>query len=464
MIQIFLFIIALLGQYAQCNSAEVIVYTIENKLESDFSCQCDLKITPSEGWKLAMPPDVDYSNSSDPATMSVETVSFDNHSCHLRVNSSRASASDYRRFSLKVTCSACSDMCRIIPLNIDVEFGSKYKTFIIFLILAFVGGCLLNFMPCVLPVILLKLSAFKSKVALIGTIVGNYIAFFIFAIFLIGMKLTGQTIGWGMHFQDIRFLVMIAILLLLLLLDSLNAISLMPSITLKSMPRSPFVQHMMSGFIAAVLAIPCTAPVLGMVATFAIQGRIDELLLIFISIATGFSLPYIIGIFWVPRIPSNIGKISEYVHKVATFGLACTFVWVCYLIMNNLTQPIQKTSFSQTLSEINQSVEQGGTVMLNISAPWCVTCKYNKVQTLNSKVVTDAMKQYNVHYIEVDLTKNDPQVLDYMKKYGRVGIPFTIVYGPRSTNGVVLSEIPNSKEVVSAIRVASGANRKRNGD
>ena len=51
-----------------------------------------------------------------------------------------------------------------------------------------------------------------------------------------------------------------------------------------------------------------------------------------------------------------------------------------------------------------------------------------------------------------------------MKKYGRVGIPFTIVYGPRSTNGVVLSEIPNSKEVVSAIRVASGANRKRNGD
>ena len=125
MIQIFLFIIALLGQYAQCNSAEVIVYTIENKLESDFSCQCDLKITPSEGWKLAMPPDVDYSNSSDPATMSVETVSFDNHSCHLRVNSSRASASDYRRFSLKVTCSACSDMCRIIPLNIDVEFNCE---------------------------------------------------------------------------------------------------------------------------------------------------------------------------------------------------------------------------------------------------------------------------------------------------------------------------------------------------
>ena len=90
---------------------------------------------------------------------------------------------------------------------------------------------------------------------------------------------------------------------------------------------------MMSGFIAAVLAIPCTAPVLGMVATFAIQGRIDELLLIFISIATGFSLPYIIGIFWVPRIPSNIGKISGLQAIVARIYISTCLLYSVDLLI-----------------------------------------------------------------------------------------------------------------------------------
>ena len=198
------------------------------------------------------------------------------------------------------------------------------------MLLALLGGLILNLMPCVLPVILMKmrsLVASNKKAAIWGTIICNYVSFCTFAIFLIFIKVTGESVGWGMHFQSLNFLKTVAVILFVLSLYSFEIISFPIAVQIsESNNHRIFLENFISSIVASIIAIPCTAPFLGTAAAFAIQGSAMEMMLIFVSIATGFSLPYILALVIPISMPQGIGKYSRLVKTIANFGVFVTYL------------------------------------------------------------------------------------------------------------------------------------------
>ena len=94
-----------------------------------------------------------------------------------------------------------------------------------------------------------------------------------------------------------------------------------------------------------------------------------------------------------------------------------------------------------------QYIENKRVVLIDVTADWCITCHFNKVTTLNSKILAEYLNKYNVITIRADWTNKDKEILDFINKYGRYGIPVNIIYGPKNKEGILLPEIL-SKDIV----------------
>jgi suppressor for copper-sensitivity B len=105
---------------------------------------------------------------------------------------------------------------------------------------------------------------------------------------------------------------------------------------------------------------------------------------------------------------------------------------------------------------IANSVAQGKTVFVNVTADWCVTCKANKIGVILQDPVYSALQHSNVVTIQGDWTHPDGKVTDYLRANGRFGVPFNIVYGPNAPEGIPLPVILTSDAVTSALKAASG--------
>jgi len=97
--------------------------------------------------------------------------------------------------------------------------------------------------------------------------------------------------------------------------------------------------------------------------------------------------------------------------------------------------------------EISDFVKKGHTVLLNVGAGWCLTCRYNNLK-LSSKTLTELFDKYNVRLINTGLNKD---IQDLMKKYHRTGLPFNIIYSPLAPDGFVLPQIINEDEIKNLI-------------
>ncbi|MBR1735133.1 MAG: thioredoxin family protein, partial [Alphaproteobacteria bacterium] len=425
----------------------------------------------------------------------------------------------------------CSKICTIVSKKITITYydtnGSsnsnndssqtKKVSLLFITLIAILGGLILNVMPCVLPVILMKLKSFavqNNKIALAGTIVGNYVSFFAFSTFLAIIKASGEQIGWGMHFQNPVFLKVILITLFLLLLYSLEIFTLSPSIHINiNNKHKAFTENLISSIVASIIAIPCTAPFLGTAATFAIQGTSIEMFLIFFAVSTGFSLPYILAFFGKTFTTGNValkscGKYSVIVKNFASFGVFITLLWIIYLLSNHISSVLIFISIflmlfsawlfhignthnntyynivafillfsimflsplnfkssthpkiqlpyknSRISSIIDEHIINNRVVIINITAEWCLTCKYNELNVFNKKKIQKLIKEKNILFIEKDMTLKNDSLMKFISDHGRVGIPFTIIYGPHAKKGILLPEIFSIDELKTAISKA----------
>lgn len=101
-------------------------------------------------------------------------------------------------------------------------------------------------------------------------------------------------------------------------------------------------------------------------------------------------------------------------------------------------------------TEVQNLVKQDNIVILNISADWCLSCKYNKLKFLSDEV-QNKIKENKIKIIEIDITKKNDKVMKFITKHARSGIPFTIIYGPKNKSGILLSEIPSVTEITKTI-------------
>lgn len=212
----------------------------------------------------------------------------------------------------------------------------------IYLLLAFIGGLILNIMPCVLPVISLKLfeliaqrednprRIFTHNIAYSAGVLSTFLAL---AAVVIILKNTGTSVGWGFQMQSPTFM---AIMIVVVFVFSLNLFGLfefstpggkvLGNVQLKKGVLGDFS----GGVLATILSTPCSAPFLGTALTFAFGSSSLTILLIFLMIGLGLAFPFILTAF-IPQLVTLLprpGKWMEDIKKFLGLSLILTTVWL----------------------------------------------------------------------------------------------------------------------------------------
>lgn len=105
---------------------------------------------------------------------------------------------------------------------------------------------------------------------------------------------------------------------------------------------------------------------------------------------------------------------------------------------------------------VRDLVAEGRTILVDVTADWCITCKANKLLVLDRGPVAERLRGQDVIGMRADWTRPDETIARYLASFGRYGIPFNVVYGPRAPEGIALSELLTEAGVLSALDRASG--------
>ena len=216
------------------------------------------------------------------------------------------------------------------------------------LAVAVLGGLVLNAMPCVLPVLSLKLLSVAShagaerrrvRVGLLLTAFGVIASFGVLATALIGLKASGAAIGWGMQFQWPWFIAAMAAV------TTLFATSLWGWLPI-GLPRFayeaaaelhapiPYVDAFLTGAFATLLATPCSAPFVGSAIGFALTRGPGEIAIVFAALGVGMAAPYL-AIAAFPRLVRLLprpGPWMDWVRIVLGLALAGTALWLLMVL------------------------------------------------------------------------------------------------------------------------------------
>lgn len=421
-------------------------------------------------------------------------------------------------FSSRITVqmSACKDICKkfeqsIYISNID---STQYEQYILMMFFAFIGGFILNFMPCVLPVILLKIhsvvhhnnaSENDRRNFCIAISLGIISVFLAIACIGIFAKSIGEYAGWGFHFQNTKFITVVCILTFLSALimnDDLNIV--LPPFLRKG--NNDYISSFSSGALATLLSTPCTAPFITPAVAFALSHEWYIILLIHIFMGIGMSIPFVI-LFITPRALSFIPKSGIwmlYFKKASAIAMMCVVIWLLYIIYNQLgAKPAifitgcflllkfvllkytRKTAIILSIalifsilyipefiriedienekevdlywepfseSKLKQYRSNGDIVFLDITADWCVICKANKFFVLDDIELLEFLKSENVKLIRGDLTSHSEEIMNFMKKNNRNGIPYNLMYGNKSPHIITFSEILTIFDIKKAVK------------
>ena len=245
------------------------------------------------------------------------------------------------------------------------EQGTSFLTYIAF---AFIGGFLLNFMPCVLPVISIKILSFleqarddpkeilRSGLIFSSGIVASFMAL---AILVIALKSFGQSIGWGFQFQHPGFLIAMSTIVLIMSLSLMGLFFITPpaqaqsgvdSIAMREGPLGTFGK----GVCATLLSTPCTAPFLGTAIGFGFSQPAWVLLTIFFVVSIGMACPYVLLTAqpkWMRYLPKP-GVWMEQFKEAMGFVLLATVIWLLSVLGQQAGQSgvINTTAFLLTVA------------------------------------------------------------------------------------------------------------------
>ncbi len=218
-------------------------------------------------------------------------------------------------------------------------------SFFIWMLLAFGGGILLNLMPCVFPMLGLKVLGFAKEagasrrtVVLNGLLysAGVIASFLVLALLIIGLKSGGSSVGWGFQMQSPGFVLGTCVLMIVLGLSLAGVFEIGTGLGgVSAGDGEGRAATFLSGVLATVVATPCTAPGLGAALGFALDKdrSTAETLLFFTVIGLGMALPYLLlSVF--PRLASLLPRPGEWMESLKQgmsfplFGYALYLLWV----------------------------------------------------------------------------------------------------------------------------------------
>jgi len=230
----------------------------------------------------------------------------------------------------------------LLPQNLS-NFGSI--TIWQALIFAFIGGLILNIMPCVFPIISLKALSFVSmgggssnKVRLhaLNFCFGVITSFVAIALAIVFLQKTGSMVGWGFQLQSPPVVALLAILMFiigLVLLMDINIGTSMTRLGAVGANNTTYLSSFMTGVLAVIVASPCTAPFMGAAIGYALIQPSSITVPIFLSLGIGFSLPYLI-LATFPQLITKIPKPGEWMNTLKeffAFPMFATALWLLWV-------------------------------------------------------------------------------------------------------------------------------------
>jgi thiol:disulfide interchange protein len=215
----------------------------------------------------------------------------------------------------------------------------------------FLGGLILNLMPCVLPVISLKIFSFIAQAGEsparifrhgLAFAAGIFVWFLGLGLLVIGLKTGGAQVTWGaFQFQNSWFVVGLSVLVFLFALNLLGLFEItLPGSAATSLDhaasRGGYAGSFFQGLFATLLATPCTAPFLGSALGFAFGQGAIVILAMFASVALGMSLPYLLLSArpgwrkWIPKPGTWMERFKQFMG----FPLLATNLWLLWVLQN----------------------------------------------------------------------------------------------------------------------------------
>ena len=374
------------------------------------------------------------------------------------------------------------------------------------ILFSLIGGLLLNLMPCVFPVISLKILNFinhsenKTQTSLHGFAFssGSILMFVLIGLSVVLLKGLGMDIGWGYQLQSplvVSLLIFLFIFLAGFFLLNVNFLNSLLSIGSAGFSNPSYMNSFGTGFLAVIVATPCTAPFMGSALGFAILQPGFSSFLIFLSLGIGFAFPYILlSIF--PSMLSLLprpGTWMETFKQFMAFPMILTALWLVWVLSSQIdsfqlvlvllgislivffywlnqlkisskiglqfrnviylavlvslffTLPIQKASLQQ-YSNVFSDEELAkrlakGPVFLNFTADWCITCKVNERVALKTEETLKFFEKKNIFYLEADWTNKNELIAKKLASFGRSSIPLYIYYPDDKSVPIILPEI-----------------------
>lgn len=388
------------------------------------------------------------------------------------------------------------------------------------LAVALLGGLILNLMPCVLPVLSLKLLAIvraggetrRMRRDLAVSAVGIIISFLALAAAAIALKTAGSAVGWGMQFQEPAFVAVMAAVVTLFACNLWGLFEV--PLPWRIADRAQGVAGpLATGMFATLLATPCSAPFLGTAVSFALSRGPVQIALVFAVLGLGMALPYlaVAAMPGVARLLPRPGRWMMVVRRLLGLALAATALWlvailgaetgpllaggigglllalVLVLALRRLPaaarvagaalavilavgasaavpgRPTAAPAAAQAArwqpfapDRIAGLVSSGHVVFVDVTADWCLTCKVNERLVLDDRSVSRHLFRPPIVAMRADWTRPSDAITRYLQGFGRYGIPFNVVYGPGAPDGVTLPELLTADAVLKALDKAAG--------
>jgi thiol:disulfide interchange protein DsbD len=211
--------------------------------------------------------------------------------------------------------------------------------------LALLGGALLNLMPCVFPVLALKVMGFAHhggdrRALLTGGLAytaGVVLSFVALAGLLLALRAGGEQLGWGFQLQQPAFVALLAALFTLIALNLAGVFeigSVLPSSLETARVRNPVVDSLLTGVLAVAVASPCTAPFMGASLGLAVTLPAWQALAVFAALGLGMALPYLVLCAW-PALAARLprpGAWMAHFKVLMAFPMLATVVWLVWVL------------------------------------------------------------------------------------------------------------------------------------
>ncbi|MDC0060243.1 protein-disulfide reductase DsbD family protein [Pelagibacteraceae bacterium] len=402
-------------------------------------------------------------------------------------------------------------------LNVQMQDQSltldTNRTYFYYILISLIAGLILNVMPCVFPVLSIKLmSVFSSEkhntsVSFITTALGIITSFVLLGIIFLFLQYFNMSITWGMQFQNSYFIIFITLVIFLFMMNLFGQFEIiLPSqlnnLSILDNSNNKYLKDFFNGFFATLMATPCSAPFVGTAITAAFTQSYVIGISIFLFMGIGMSLPYLL-IASFPKLINFLpkpGKWMVYIKYILGFLLLATVLWLLNILSNFFNNYFlisliifflvlsyrQQIPFGRNIItilvlfsifslssfkvfqqniiidnekdwlnffdvEIDQLINNKQLVFLDITADWCATCQFNKLNVLNSEKVIQLFKDNKVTLVRADWTRPNLKINIFLEKYDRFGIPFNAFFSNNFPEGILLSELLSEKEIVKVI-------------